>query len=99
MSVGGVRHALGAFDPFARYSPRTPDPDGTRPQRPGVKKEPDRFEVTDDNAALWGIRGAGSRSGNGVVRLAGTSSAAPQVARILINTPCGSGSTSGSAAV
>ena len=99
VSVGGVRHALGAFDPFARYSPRTPDPDGTRPQRPGVKKEPDRFEVTDDNAALWGIRGAGSRSGNGVVRLAGTSSAAPQVARILINTPCGSGSTSGSAAV
>jgi hypothetical protein len=99
VSVGGVRHALSAFDPFARYSPRMPDPDGTRPQRPGVKKEPDRLAVTDDNAALWGTRGSGSRSGNATVRLAGTSSASPQRARTLINTPCNGPITSGSEAV
>jgi hypothetical protein len=79
-SVGGVRHALGASDRFARYSPPIPDPDSARPQRPHVKKVPDDTAVTDDNAALWGIRGASSRSG-GVVRLAGTSSASPQIAR------------------
>jgi hypothetical protein len=99
VSVGGVRHALSALDRFARYSPRQPDPDGARPQRPGVKKEPDRLEATDDNAALWGIRGAGSRSGSSVVRLAGTSGAAPQVARTLINQSRAATSTSGSAAV
>ena len=99
VAVGGVRHALGALDPLARYSPRLPDPDGTRPQRPGVKKEPDRLAVTDDNAALWGIRGAGSRSGCSVVRLAGTSGAAPQIARTLINQSRAAASTSGSAAV
>lgn len=99
VSVGGVRHALSAFDPFARYSPRMPDPDGTRPQRPGVKTEPDRWAVTDDNAALWGIRGAGGRSGSERVRLAGTSGAAPQITRTLINAAPNSGSTSGSEAV
>lgn len=84
VAVGGIRHAASAFDPFARYSPRLPDPDASRPQRPGVKRLPDRLAVSDDSAVLWGVRGAGSRSG-GVVRLVGTSAAAPQVARELIN--------------
>lgn len=83
-SVGGVRHALSASDPFARYSPRIPDPDSARAQRPQFKKLPDTTAVTDDNAALWGVRGASSRSG-GVVRLAGTSSASPQIARERVN--------------
>jgi len=84
VAVGGIRLASSAFDPFARYSPRLPDPDAGRPQRPGVKLLPDRLAVSDDSAALWGVRGAGSRSGS-VVRLAGTSAAAPQVARELLN--------------
>ncbi|MCU0925081.1 MAG: hypothetical protein MUF44_03275, partial [Hydrogenophaga sp.] len=84
VAVGGIRHAASAFDPFVRYSPRLPDPDPGRPQRPGVKLLPDRLAVSDDNAVLWGVRGAGSRSGS-VVRLTGTSSAAPQVARDLFN--------------
>ena len=85
-SVGGVRHARSAYDRFARYSPPRPDPDSARPQRPHVKKVPEDEAVTDDNAALWGVRGASSRSG-GVVRLAGTSSASPQIARERANAP------------
>jgi hypothetical protein len=84
VAVGGIRHAAGAFDPLARYSPRLPDPDAARPQRPGVKRLPDGLAVSDDSPVLWGVRGAGSRSGS-TVRLVGTSAAAPQVARELIN--------------
>jgi hypothetical protein len=81
VSVGGVRFASSAFDPSARYSPRLPDPDADRlPQRHGVKKVPDQLAVSDESTALWGVLGAGSRSG-GVVRLFGTSCAAPQIAR------------------
>ncbi len=84
VAVGGVRRASSAFDPAAAYSPRLPDPDEGRASRPGVKKLPDRLAIADDSAALPGIRGAGSRSG-GTVRLVGTSSAAPQIARELLN--------------
>lgn len=81
VSVGGVRFASSAFDPAARYSPRLPDPDAARlPQRVSVKKEPDELAVSDESTALWGVLAAGSRSG-GVVRLYGTSCAAPQIAR------------------
>lgn len=77
-SVGGVR----ADDPaaWARYSPRRPDPDALRRQRPGVVKLPDAAEPSDENSALSGVGAAGSRSG-ATVRLAGTSSASPQRAR------------------
>lgn len=84
VAVGGIRHATSAFDPFVRYSPRIPDLGASRPQRPGIKRLPDRLAVSDDSAMLWGVRGAGSRSGS-VVRLVGTSAAAPQVARDLLN--------------
>jgi hypothetical protein len=49
-----------------------------------VKYVPDTLQPSDDNPALWGVLGAGSLSGS-VVRLAGTSSSAPQQARVLIN--------------
>jgi hypothetical protein len=81
VSVGGVRVNDGSW---ARYSPRFPDPDAQRPQRPGVVKVPARAAYTDESAALWGLRSSGTRSG-AVVRLVGTSSAAPQVARELLN--------------
>ena len=81
LSVGGVRFASSAFDPAARYSPRLPDPDATRlPQRYRVAKVPDALAVSDESTALWGVLGAGSRSGS-AVRLFGTSCASPQLAR------------------
>ena len=86
VSVGGTRRQASPGGHFARYSPRKPDPDASRPQRAGVKKVPDTLAVSDDNPALWGVLGAGSLSGS-VVRLAGTSSAAPLQARRLINLP------------
>ncbi|MFN7123722.1 MAG: hypothetical protein ACK4NM_16990, partial [Hydrogenophaga sp.] len=86
VSVGGTRRQASLGGHFARYSPRKPDPDASRPQRAGVKKVPDTLAASDDNTALWGVLGAGSLSGS-VVRLAGTSSAAPQEARRLINLP------------
>ncbi|MCY1541202.1 hypothetical protein D9M68_768800 [compost metagenome] len=84
VSVGGLRQHASPSGHFALYSPRKPDPDASRPQRPGVKKVPDTLAASDTNPALWGVLGAGSLSGS-VVRLAGTSSAAPQEARRLIN--------------
>jgi hypothetical protein len=69
---------------MARYSPRTPDPDAQRPARPGVKKVPDQLAVSDESAALWGVRAAGTRSATRV-RMVGTSMAAPQVARQRVN--------------
>lgn len=81
VSAGGIRFASSAFDPAARYSPRLPDPDASRlPQRPHVNKVPDALAVTDESTALWGVLGAGSRSGS-AVRLFGTSCASPQLAR------------------
>lgn len=84
VSVGGIRYYPSTMDPMARYSPRTPDPDASRPKRRGVQKIPDRFAVSDDHATLWGVRAAGTRSA-AQVRLVGTSMAAPQVARELVN--------------
>ncbi|WP_372656854.1 hypothetical protein [Hydrogenophaga sp.] len=84
VSVGGTRRQADAWSRFALYSPRRPDPDASRPQRPGVKTVPDTLQTSDDNVALWGVLGAGSRSGS-TVRLAGTSSAAPLQARDMLN--------------
>lgn len=84
VSVGGIRYFSSSLDPAARYSPRLPDPDAARPERPHIEKVPDRLAVSDDHAALWGVRAAGSRSAS-AVRLVGTSAASPQVARDLLN--------------
>lgn len=81
VSVGGTRLSDGSW---ARYSPRKPDPDHARPQRPGVVKMPETKAASDENPALQGVLAAGTRSG-AVVRLRGTSDAAPQEARRVIN--------------
>lgn len=84
VSVGGTRRDASPSGHFALYSPRKPDPDAGRPERPGVKKVPDTLQPSDDNPTLWGVLGAGSRSGS-VIRLAGTSSSSPQLARQRLN--------------
>ena len=81
VSVGGTRIADGSW---AHYSPRKPDPDASRPERPVVVKVPDTQAFSDENAALLGLKAAGTRSG-GVARLVGTSDAAPQAARRILN--------------
>lgn len=81
VSVGGVRVA---GPTWALYSPRKPDPDASRPERPGVVKVPDTQAYSDENEALLGLKAAGTRSG-GMARLVGTSDAAPQVTRKLFN--------------
>lgn len=83
VSVGGIRYFASSTDPMARYSPRSPDPDASRPERAHVQKVPDRFAVSDDHATLWGVRAAGTRSAS-AVRLVGTSMAAPQISRSLL---------------
>jgi hypothetical protein len=80
VSVGGVRMSDGSW---AHYSPLKPDPDHARPERPGVVKMPDQRAFSDENAAATGVSAAGTRSG-AVVRLRGTSDAAPQEARRLL---------------
>ncbi len=81
LSVGGIRVA---GPTWAHYSPRKPDPDASRPSRPDVVKVPDTMIYSDYNPALLGLRGAGTRS-SAVVRLVGTSGAAPQVTRKIFN--------------
>jgi hypothetical protein len=90
VSAGATRmsHASGlpgASDPkWALYSPRKPDPDHTRPERPGVVKTPRAEGFGDENPVLEGVTAAGTLSGS-LARLRGTSAAAPQVARQLLN--------------
>lgn len=82
VTVGGTR-VTGTH--WARYSPRRPDPDHARPERPGVVKMPAASAYSDENGSLLGLRAAGTRSGC-VVRLVGTSDAAPQITRDILNT-------------
>lgn len=86
LSVGATRMShVPAGDPkWARYSPRQPDPDRSRPARPGVVKMPRAEGYGDENPALQGVSAAGTRSG-GMVRLRGTSAASPQVTRRWVN--------------
>jgi hypothetical protein len=81
MSVGGIRVA-GPM--WAKYSPRKPDPDASRPERPSVVKVPDTQAYSDENPVLLGLKAAGTRSG-GAARLVGTSDAAPQETRKIFN--------------
>jgi hypothetical protein len=90
VSVGATRishpvTARGISDPkWALYSPRKPDPDATRPERPGVVKVPRAEGFGDENPVLQGVTAAGTHSG-ALVRLRGTSAASPQVTRRLVN--------------
>lgn len=81
ISVGGVRVS---GPQWARYSPRRPDPDASRPERAGVVKTPATKAFSDENEILLGLKGAATRSG-GVARLVGTSDAAPQITRKTLN--------------
>jgi len=81
ISVGGVR-VTGPM--WAHYSPRKPDPDSDRAERPGVVKVPATHAYSDENPVLLGLRAAGTRSA-GVARLVGTSDAAPQITRKVFN--------------
>jgi hypothetical protein len=81
ISVGGVR-VTGPM--WAHYSPRKPDPDSDRAERPGVVKVPATHAYSDENPVLLGLRAAGTRSA-GVARLVGTSDAAPQITREVFN--------------
>jgi hypothetical protein len=81
VSVGGTR-VTGAR--WAHYSPQKPDPDASRPKRPGVVKIPDTQAYSDENPATLGVNAAGTRS-SAAVRLRGTSDASPQEARRMLN--------------
>lgn len=81
VSVGGIRIT---GSKWALYSPRKPDPDAARPQRPGVVRVPDAEGFSDENPATLGVNGAGTRS-TAVARLRGTSAASPQEARRILN--------------
>jgi hypothetical protein len=82
--AGGERHSDGKP---AEYSPDSNDFNNTRPKRPGTpehRKFKLKMKVTEESRTLHGVRAAGTRSGS-TVRLSGTSMAAPQVVRDLIN--------------
>ncbi len=81
LTVGGT---VFTDDKWTRYSPRKPDPDRGRRERPGVIKTPDTSAYSDESRAAIGVGAAGTRSGSWV-RLGGTSDAAPQVARKVFN--------------
>src|SRR5450830_1092065 len=85
LSVGGTRLQASPAEHWARYSAPQPDPDAARPAHSSrVVKAPKEQAVSDENPVLRGLRAAGTRAG-ATVRLVGTSSAAPQVARRLLN--------------
>lgn len=82
--AGGERHSDGKI---AVYSPDSLDFNNTRRNRPGTPQDRKlklKLKTTEESRTLHGVRAAGTRSGS-AVRIAGTSMAAPQVARDLVN--------------
>jgi hypothetical protein len=77
--VGGVRET---DLEFAEYSPN--DVFSGRPKRPGTATPVPYYATSEESRTLHGIRAAGTRAA-GTVRLSGTSTAAPQIARDLFN--------------
>lgn len=65
------------MSPYSAAGPLTPSPNAPHPRRDG----PDVTARGDDSPVLRGVISAGSRSGSWV-RMAGTSVAAPQIARL-----------------
>lgn len=84
LSVGGLRILGEGWSTQALYSPREPDPDASRPQRPGVVRVPDRMAWGDESPVLLGLRSTGTLSGS-VARLVGTSGSTPLVSRQLLD--------------
>ncbi len=84
--VGGTRRSDGTA---AAYSPRRPySLRSKRAGTPEYRGRPLYYANTDESPVLRGVRAAGARAA-GSVRLAGTSDAAPQVARTLYNAVAG----------
>jgi hypothetical protein len=82
--AGGERRSDGKI---AEYSPDSLDFNNTRRNRPGTPQDRKlklKLKTTEESRTLHGVRAAGTRSGS-AVRIAGTSMAAPQVARDLVN--------------
>jgi hypothetical protein len=77
--VGGVRES---DLEFAEYSPH--DVYSGLAKRPGTATAVPYYATSEESATLYGIRAAGTRAA-GTVRLSGTSTAAPQIARDLFN--------------
>jgi hypothetical protein len=80
--VGGLRESDRVV---AEYSPN--DDYSLRPQRPGTPAARNvglTYAVTEESRTLHGVRAAGTRSGS-TVRLSGTSMAAPQIVRDIVN--------------
>lgn len=76
--VGGVRESdmsVAEYSPTGLYALAA---------RPGTQPQVDHFATSEESRTLHGVRAAGTRSG-GVARLSGTSDAAPQIARDLLN--------------
>jgi hypothetical protein len=76
--VGGVRESdmnVAEYSPTGVY---------TLAARPGTQQLVDYFATSEESRTLHGVRAAGTRSGC-VARLSGTSDAAPQIARDLLN--------------
>jgi hypothetical protein len=77
--VGGVRETdleIAEYSPHGFYS--------ARPKRPSAATPVTYYATSEESRTLRGVRAAGTRSG-GTVRLSGTSTAAPQIARDLFN--------------
>ena len=79
VKVGGVRETdleIAEYSPHHFYS--------TRAKRPSTAAPVHYYATTEESRTLHGIRAAGTRSG-ATVRLSGTSMAAPQIARDVVN--------------
>lgn len=89
LSVGGIPclQTKKRTTTFAPYSPPWDSAKQTRSRRKGTKEEPEFVAISEYSSSARGVRAAATRSG-AVVRLVGTSSAVPQVARLLINEDC-----------
>jgi hypothetical protein len=79
LKVGGVRETdlqIAEYSPHHFYS--------IRPKRPGTDTPVQYYATTEESPTLHGVRAAGTRAAS-TVRLSGTSMAAPQIARDIVN--------------
>ncbi|GGX55360.1 hypothetical protein GCM10007385_24870 [Tateyamaria omphalii] len=78
--VGAVDSRMDAMSAYSAAGPITPTVNSPDIPRPG----PDTASVSDTSPVLAGIYSAGSRCGS-MVRMSGTSVAAPQIAQFMVN--------------
>jgi hypothetical protein len=86
ISTGGLTEKAGGVretdSEIAEYSPH--DFFSALPKRPGTATLVQYYATTEESPTLHGVRAAGTRAAS-TVRLSGTSTAAPQIARDLFN--------------